>query len=194
MSAETVRRIIERLEALPPSIEGDRDMLAWLRSEQHRRVRLVDFDTSADNALHVTWEWKLKPPARKGNRTDVMFLVNRSTMHISRSRGISELILYRQYQIQQIKRLFKCPDKKVNADLSCQFTFFWDQSKSRKPSHYPSFFMLAYRVLFWASASRILMPFSTQSRISCARHCVLPAPRIRVHLCIESGPSICSSV
>ena len=26
--------------------------------------------------LHVTWEWKLKPPARKGNRADVMFLVN----------------------------------------------------------------------------------------------------------------------
>ena len=85
MSAETVRRVIERLEALPPSIEGNRDMLAWLRGERqwyddgerwHRRVRLVDFDTPAANALHVTWEWRLKPPARKGNRADVMFLVN----------------------------------------------------------------------------------------------------------------------
>ena len=85
MSTETVRQVIERLEALPPSIEGNRDMLAWLRGERqwyddgekrHRRVRLVDFDTPAANALHVTWEWKLKPPARKGNRADVMFLVN----------------------------------------------------------------------------------------------------------------------
>ena len=24
----------------------------------------------------MTWEWKIKPPARKGNRADVMFLVN----------------------------------------------------------------------------------------------------------------------
>ena len=85
MSAGTVRQVIERLEALPPTIEGNRDMLAWLRGERqwyddgekrHRRVRLVDFDTPAANALHVTWEWRLKPPARKGNRADVMFLVN----------------------------------------------------------------------------------------------------------------------
>ena len=85
MSAGTVRQVIERLEALPPTIEGNRDMLAWLRGERqwyddgekrHRRVRLVDFDTPAANALHVTWEWRLKPPARKGNRADVMFIVN----------------------------------------------------------------------------------------------------------------------
>ena len=24
----------------------------------------------------MTWEWRLKPPARKGNRADVMFVVN----------------------------------------------------------------------------------------------------------------------
>ena len=85
MSAETVRQVIERLEALPPTIEGNRDMLAWLRGERqwyddgekrHRRVRMVDFDTPGANALHLTWEWKLKPPARKGSRADVMFLVN----------------------------------------------------------------------------------------------------------------------
>ena len=60
-------------------------MLAWLRGERqwydeaeqrHRQVRLVDFDDPSANALHVTWEWQLKPPARKGNRADVMFVVN----------------------------------------------------------------------------------------------------------------------
>ena len=54
MSAETARQVIERLEALPPTIKGNRDMLAWLRDERqwhddgekrHRRVRVVDFDT-----------------------------------------------------------------------------------------------------------------------------------------------------
>ena len=85
MNTDAVRQAIERLEALPPTIEGNREMLAWLRGERqwydegenrHRRVRLVDFERPDANALHVSWEWSLKPPARKGNRADVMFVVN----------------------------------------------------------------------------------------------------------------------
>lgn len=37
---------------------------------------MIDFEHVADNVFHVTWEWKIKPPARKGNRADVMFVVN----------------------------------------------------------------------------------------------------------------------
>nr|QQZ50547.1 DEAD/DEAH box helicase family protein [Phenylobacterium glaciei] len=50
----------------------------WYDEEEkrHRSVQLVDFENVGDNAFHVTWEWALKPPARKGNRADVMFLVN----------------------------------------------------------------------------------------------------------------------
>ena len=33
-------------------------------------------ETPGANVLQVTWEWKIKPPARKGNRADVMFVVN----------------------------------------------------------------------------------------------------------------------
>ena len=82
---DVARAIIERLEALPATIEGNREILSWLRGERsvydegekrHRRVTLIDFDTPSNNTLQVTWEWKLKPPARKGNRADVMFLVN----------------------------------------------------------------------------------------------------------------------
>lgn len=85
LTTDAVRSIIERLEALPATIEGNRQILSWLRGEQsvydegekrHRRVQLVDFETPSNNAMHVTWEWKLKPPARKGNRADVIFLVN----------------------------------------------------------------------------------------------------------------------
>lgn len=85
LSPDAVRQVVERLEAIPASIEGNREVLGWLRGERqwydeaekrHRPVRLVDFDQPAANALHVTWEWKLKPPARKGNRADVLFLVN----------------------------------------------------------------------------------------------------------------------
>ena len=85
MTDDAVRSVVENIQALPPTIEGNRQMLAWLRGERqwydeaeqrHRQVRLIDFDDPSTNVLHVTWEWRLKPPARKGNRADVMFVVN----------------------------------------------------------------------------------------------------------------------
>ena len=85
MTDDAIRSVVERIEAIPPTIEGNREMLAWLHGERqwydeaekrHRRVRLVDFEMPGDNVYHVTWEWKLKPPARKGNRADVMFVIN----------------------------------------------------------------------------------------------------------------------
>lgn len=85
ISKDAIRSVIETLDAIPSTIEGNREMLSWLRGERqwydenekrHRRVTLVDFDNTAANAYHVSWEWVLKPPARKGNRADVMFLIN----------------------------------------------------------------------------------------------------------------------
>ena len=85
MTDDAVRSTMERLEALPPTIGGNRDMLAWLRGERqvydegeqrHRPVRLIDFDTPGANGLHITWEWTANPPARQHNRADAMFVVN----------------------------------------------------------------------------------------------------------------------
>lgn len=86
LTPDAVRSIVETLDALPPTIEGNREMLSWLRGERswyddveeqrHRPVKLVEFGRPGENAFHVTWEWKIKPPARKGNRADVMFLIN----------------------------------------------------------------------------------------------------------------------
>ena len=85
MTVDTVRSVVETIQALPPAIEGNRQMLSWLRGERqwfdedeqrYRRVQLIDFDTPGNNTFNVTWEWTLKPPARKGNRADVMFVIN----------------------------------------------------------------------------------------------------------------------
>lgn len=85
LNEEGVRGVMDAMEALPPTIEGNRQLMAWLRGEhgwydeaekRHRRVTLIDFDARGANDFHVTWEWKIKPPARKGNRADVMFVVN----------------------------------------------------------------------------------------------------------------------
>lgn len=85
MTEDARRQVIDRLEATQAMIDGNWEMLAWLRGEQQwydeeerlqRRVQLVDFENPGTNKLHVTWEWKFKPPARKGNQADVMFVVN----------------------------------------------------------------------------------------------------------------------
>ena len=78
-------RVIENMEALPATIEGNRQVLTWLRgdrqwsddaADRYRRVQLIDFENPSNNSFHVTWEWTLKPPARKGNSADVTCLVN----------------------------------------------------------------------------------------------------------------------
>lgn len=85
LAVDAVRSVVETIDALPATIEGNRELLSWLRGEKqwydevekrHRPVTVIDFERVADNVLHVTWEWKLKPPARKGNRADMVFVVN----------------------------------------------------------------------------------------------------------------------
>lgn len=85
LTSDGIRSIVETLDALPPTIEGNREMLSWLRGERgwydeeekrQRPVKVIDFVQPGLNTFNVTWEWKIKPLARKGNRADVMFLVN----------------------------------------------------------------------------------------------------------------------
>ncbi len=79
------RAIVDTIEAIPATIEGNREVLAWMRGERqwydedekrHRPVQVIDFENPAGNDLVVTWEWKIEPLARKGNRADVIFVVN----------------------------------------------------------------------------------------------------------------------
>ena len=113
LSDDAARSVIERVESLRPTIEGNREMLAWLREERQwyddaeqcqKPVQLIDFETPGANFLHVTWEWRLKPPARKGNRADVMFLINGIPVAIVENknpkdadaidRGVGQLLRY----------------------------------------------------------------------------------------------------
>lgn len=78
--------VLRRLRILPPTIEGNRDALKWLRGEmsvfvteekRERNVRLIDYDNPAANVYHVTWEWRHKSPSfPTPNRADVVFLIN----------------------------------------------------------------------------------------------------------------------
>jgi type I restriction enzyme, R subunit len=85
LSKDAILSVIETIEALPPSIEGNREALSWLRGERQwydetedrkRSVLLVDFAAASNNVLQCSWEWQLRPPARKANRADLLFVVN----------------------------------------------------------------------------------------------------------------------
>ncbi len=85
VTTENVHAIIQRLEAAPCSIEGNKEILEWLRgkrtilNEEERRQRnvsLIDYDNIDNNVFQITYEWAYRDGNRKGNRADVMFLIN----------------------------------------------------------------------------------------------------------------------
>ncbi|MDD2763074.1 MAG: HsdR family type I site-specific deoxyribonuclease [Opitutaceae bacterium] len=83
-----VASVIAAIEAAPPTIEGNRQLLDWLRGHRSvfvaseklsRNVRLIDFaDPMAPgrNVFQVTVEWAFRRQWKKGNRPDIVFLVN----------------------------------------------------------------------------------------------------------------------
>jgi type I restriction enzyme R subunit len=88
VTEENVGSIITAIEAAPPTIEGNRQLLDWLRGhrtvfvaaeKRARNVRLIDFGdplTPGRNVFHVTVEWAFRRMWKKGNRPDVVFLIN----------------------------------------------------------------------------------------------------------------------
>jgi type I restriction enzyme R subunit len=85
LTEDQARAIVDTIDALPPTIEGNREVLSWIRGERqwydevekrHRPIQVIDFETPSNNDFVVTWEWKIEPLARKGNRADVMFVIN----------------------------------------------------------------------------------------------------------------------
>src|ERR1043166_553013 len=85
VTPENVQSIIQRMESVPNTIEGNREILEWLRGnktvfveseKRHRNVTLLDFKNLGRNRFHVTYEWTFRAFNKKGNRADIMFLVN----------------------------------------------------------------------------------------------------------------------
>jgi type I restriction enzyme R subunit len=85
VTADNVQSIIQRMESVPSNIEGNREILDWLRGnktvfveseKRHRNLTLVDFTNLDRNVFQITYEWTFCALNKKGNRADVMFLVN----------------------------------------------------------------------------------------------------------------------
>jgi len=85
ITPENVDDVIRRLEAVRNSIEGNAEILAWLRGERsvyvasekrQRQVRLIDYENADRNIFQVSPEWEYTNGLSKPNRADVMFLIN----------------------------------------------------------------------------------------------------------------------
>jgi type I restriction enzyme R subunit len=85
ITSDNVNSVINRLESIPNTIDGNREMLEWLRGnktiyneseKRHSNVRVIDFENLANNQFYVTYEWAYRNGTKKGNRADVMFLLN----------------------------------------------------------------------------------------------------------------------
>jgi type I restriction enzyme R subunit len=113
VDAARVDHILRQLNLLRPTIEGNRDALTWLRGLQsvflpklkrELNVRLVDFESPANNVFQVTDEWWQRGVVYR-IRADVVFLVNgipvavAETKNATKANGIAEGIKQvRRYQ------------------------------------------------------------------------------------------------
>jgi type I restriction enzyme R subunit len=88
VTEENVSSVIAAIEAAPPTIEGNKQLLDWLRGhktvfvpteKRSRNVNLIDFASplaAGRNVFQVTAEWAFRKAWKKGNRPDIVFLVN----------------------------------------------------------------------------------------------------------------------
>jgi type I restriction enzyme R subunit len=95
---ENVAEVVGRIESVRTNIEGNAEILAWLRGERsvyvaaqkrHRNVTLIDYDHLAENVFHVTDEWRYTN-GQHANRADVMFAVNGIPVALVETKGAAK--------------------------------------------------------------------------------------------------------
>ena len=84
VTVSNVDDVIARIESVRNNIEGNAEVLAWLRGERsvyvesekrQRNVTLIDFAHPAENVFQVTEEWQYTN-GKFRNRADVVFVIN----------------------------------------------------------------------------------------------------------------------
>jgi type I restriction enzyme, R subunit len=205
--------ILQRLESLPNTIDGNREVLEWLRGhktihvereQRDRNVRLVDFENLAGgNVFQVTWEWAYRNGTRKGNRADVMFLINGVPVAVVENKNPKSkdamqkaLLQLRRYELEtpelltapQVFNITHLIEYFYGVTWNCQrkFVFNW---KDEQPGSYEdrvkNFFaharflrMLKDWILFYVEDDElrktILRQHQTRAAIKVAERCADP--------------------
>jgi type I restriction enzyme, R subunit len=96
ITPENVDDVIRRLESVRNSIEGNAEILAWLRGERsvhvadekrQRQVRLIDYEKVDQNIFQVSPEWEYTNGLSRPNRADIMFLINGVPVALVETKG-----------------------------------------------------------------------------------------------------------
>ncbi|MGH7984146.1 MAG: type I restriction endonuclease subunit R [Candidatus Udaeobacter sp.] len=113
ITPENVDDVVRRLEAVRNSIEGNAEILAWLRGERsvyvasekrQRQVRLIDYDNIDQNVFQVSPEWEYTNGLSKPNRADVMFLINGVPVALVETKGAKKELEEALVQIRRYHR------------------------------------------------------------------------------------------
>ncbi|MGH2739259.1 MAG: type I restriction endonuclease subunit R [Actinomycetota bacterium] len=98
LTVESADAVIARIEGVRTSIEGNTEILAWLRGERsvyveperrQRQVTVVDFAHPAHNLFQVTEEWQYTN-GQHTNRADVMFCINGVPVALTETKGAAK--------------------------------------------------------------------------------------------------------
>lgn len=93
-----VDQVIAKIESVRNDIEGNAEVLAWLRGERsvyvesenrQRNITLIDFEHPAYNTFHVTDEWQYTNGLHT-NRADLLFVVNGIPVALVETRGAAK--------------------------------------------------------------------------------------------------------
>ena len=112
INKRNVESIIQKIENIPDTLEGNKELLDWIRGQRtvfdekerrNRNVSFIDFQKPENNIFQVTEEWSYSNN-RKTNRSDVMFLINGIPLAIveNKNPGIKDNM---EIAIIQLKRL-----------------------------------------------------------------------------------------
>ena len=112
LSEQNAESIIQKIENIPDTLEGNKELLDWIRGQRaifdekerrNRNVSFIDFQKPENNTFQVTEEWSYSNN-HKTNRSDVMFLINGIPLAIVENKkpGIKDNM---KKAIIQLKRL-----------------------------------------------------------------------------------------
>src|SRR5437867_2773459 len=113
ITPDNVDDVIRRLEGVRNSIEGNAEILAWLRGERsvhvagekrQRQVRLIDYENVDQNVFQVSPEWEYTNGLSKPNRADVMFLINGVPVALVETKGAKKGLEEALVQIRRYHR------------------------------------------------------------------------------------------
>lgn len=113
ITPDNVDDVVRRLEGVRNSIEGNAEILAWMRGERsvhvpaekrQRQVRPIDYENVDQNIFQVSPEWEYTSGLSKPNRADVMFLINGVPVALVETKGAKKGLEEALVQIRRYHR------------------------------------------------------------------------------------------